>query len=177
MKVIQHDYNMYTTHHKPNMCPHGSASPFNHLSMFSDPIHSLPMYAHSHYTHTHTDNQILLFIPVNLVCLNYITIFFILNNTDTLLNLDSLLIQLQAEVTPKWYQFGEAIGMNKETLNKYTNYSDDQCIIEVLDYWLTNHSGQPTWREVAKILRGIGLQRLAYDIEGIYETGIASLLL
>ena len=93
-------------------------------------------------------------------------------NADTLLNLDSLVVQLQAEVTPKWYQFGKAVGIDKETLDKYTKYSDDQCIIEVLDFWLRNHTGQPTWREIAEILRGIDLKRLAADIEKVYETGI-----
>ena len=92
-------------------------------------------------------------------------------HADGLLNLDSLLIQLKAEVTPKWYQFGEAVGVDKETLNKYQEYPDSQCIIEVLDFWLRNHTGQPTWREVAEILRGIGLQQLASDIEKVYETG------
>ena len=91
--------------------------------------------------------------------------------TDTLLSLDSLLIQLQAEVTSKWYQFGEAVGVDKETLDKYTEYPDDQCIVEVLDFWLRNHTGQPTWREVADVLRGIDLQQLASNIENVYETG------
>ena len=91
--------------------------------------------------------------------------------SDTLLNLDSLLIQLQAEVTPKWYQFGEIAGVDKGTLNKYTEYPDNQCIIEVLDCWLRNHTGKPTWREVAEILRGIDLQKLASNIERVYETG------
>ena len=94
---------------------------------------------------------------------------------DKLLNLDTLLIQLKAEVTPKWYQFGEAVGMDKKTLNKYWEYPDSQCIIEVLDFWLRNHTGQPTWREVAEILRGIqGLTQLAFDIDRVYETGIIS---
>ena len=102
-----------------------------------------------------------------LVCRNTLLSLY----TDTLLSLDSLLIQLQAEVTSKWYQFGEAVGVDKETLDKYTEYPDDQCIIEVLDFWLRNHTGQPTWREVADVLRGIDLQQLASDIENVYETG------
>ena len=75
-------------------------------------------------------------------------------------------------MTPKWYQIGEAVGIDKETLNKYTEYSDDQCIIEVLDFWLRNHTGKPTWREVADNLRRIDLKRLAMDIEKVYETGM-----
>ena len=92
-------------------------------------------------------------------------------HTDTLLNLDSLLIQLQAEVTPNWYQFGEAIGIEKKILDKYQQYSPEQSIIEILDNWLRNHTGQPTWREVAEALRKIGLQKLAFDIERVYDTG------
>lgn len=61
--------------------------------------------------------------------------------------------------------------MDKEMLNKYREYPDDQCIIEVLDFWLRIHTGQPTWRELAEILRKIELQRLAHDIERVYETG------
>ena len=98
--------------------------------------------------------------------------------TDTLLNLDSLLIQLQAEVTPHWYQFGVAIGTEKKVLDKYQQYSPEQSIIEILDNWLRNHAGQPTWREITEALRKVGLQKLAFDIEQVYDTGkyISSLL-
>lgn len=41
----------------------------------------------------------------------------------------------------------------------------------MLDHWLRNHSGKPTWHEVAEALRSIELQKLAYDIEKVYETG------
>ena len=94
------------------------------------------------------------------------------SNTDKLLNLDSLLIQLQTQVTPKWYQFGEAVGIENQTLIQFSQYSAEQCIIEVLDYWLRKHTGTATWREIAKILRQIGLLQLASDIESVYETGI-----
>lgn len=97
--------------------------------------------------------------------------------TDDLLNLDSLLVQLKAKVTPKWYQFGEAVGMDKETLDKYSQYPPDQCLIEVLDHWLRNHTGQPTWREVAEILRVIGLMELASAVENVYKTGMQRLIL
>ena len=90
---------------------------------------------------------------------------------DDSLNLDSLLIQLRSQVTPKWYQFGEAIGVEKEVLNKCVKYSPEECIVDVLDNWLRNHAGQPTWREVAEALRSIDLNQLAFDIEKVYETG------
>ena len=87
------------------------------------------------------------------------------------LNLDNLLIQLKAEVTPKWYEFGQAAGMEKMTLDEYSQYPEEECIVEVLDKWLRNHTGTPTWREVAEILRNIGLSRLGNDIDEVYTTG------
>jgi hypothetical protein len=85
--------------------------------------------------------------------------------------LDSLLIQLQPEVNENWYQFGEALGIEKNILDKYVSYPSDQNIIEVCDYWLRNHTGQPSWNEVAAALKQIGFQQLGYDIERVYETG------
>ena len=43
--------------------------------------------------------------------------------------------------------------------------------MEVLDQWLRNFPGRPTWRDVANALRKIGVQQLADDIEMVYETG------
>ena len=57
--------------------------------------------------------------------------------------LDSLLIQQQSEITPKWYQFGEAIGIEKKVVDKYKHYSPEQSIVEILDNWLRNHAEQP----------------------------------
>ena len=86
-------------------------------------------------------------------------------------NHDSLLIQLQSHVTPKWYEFGIAAGIEREVLDKFAKQcSPEDCIIEMLDYWLRGGK-KPTWREVAKILRSIHLPQLAQDIEGVYTTG------
>ena len=86
-------------------------------------------------------------------------------------NLDSLLIQLQSHVTPKWYEFGIIAGIEREVLDKFAKQcSPEDCIVEMLDYWLRGGE-KPTWREVAKILRSIYLPQLAQDIEGVYTTG------
>ena len=88
------------------------------------------------------------------------------------IDLDKLLIQLRLQVSPKWYQFGEAAGIEKEVLDNYArNCSPKDCIIEVFDYWLRNHNEVPTWREVAEILKMINLHQLAFDIEQVYTTG------
>ena len=94
--------------------------------------------------------------------------------TDKILNLDSLLVQVKAEVTSQWYQLGEALGVNKATLEKCSQYPPEESIVEILDNWLRNHLGQPTWREVAETLKTIGFQQLGCDIENVYKTGITN---
>jgi hypothetical protein len=104
----------------------------------------------------------------------YTTKFIILINTDDSLsvNLDNLLIQLKPQVGPKWYKFGVAAGIEKDVLDKFAEQcSPDDCIVEVLDYWLRKSNKLHTWSDVAKILKDIDLSGLAHDIEGIYTTG------
>ena len=43
--------------------------------------------------------------------------------------------------------------------------------MEILDLWLRNFPGRPTWHNVSNALRKVGLQQLASDIENVYETG------
>lgn len=89
-----------------------------------------------------------------------------------IINLDVLLIQLRKEVTPKWYEFGVTAGVDQEILDNFArNCAQEDCIIEMLDYWLRNYTGRLTWMDVAKILRLIDLEQLAVDIESIYSTG------
>ena len=92
------------------------------------------------------------------------------HDPDASLNLDSLLIQLRVQVTPKWYQFGVAIGVPDDLLQQYSSYPADERLIEVLDYWLKNNS-YLSWRDVAKILHDIELHELADGIMNVYETG------
>ena len=41
----------------------------------------------------------------------------------------------------------------------------------MLDYWLRNNGSKPTWKEVAKALKDIGLLQLAEDILKVYTMG------
>ena len=92
-------------------------------------------------------------------------------------NLDSLLIQLRLQITPKWYEFGEAAGIEKEVLDKFAKQcSPEECIVEMFDYWLRS-GDKPTWRDVVKILKTIHLPHLAFDIEGVYTTGNHTLVI
>ena len=91
---------------------------------------------------------------------------------DKLVNLDNLLIQLRDEITPHWQKFGLIVGVPQEIIAKYSEYPPDQCIIEILDYWLRHHNDGPlTWRDVAYALRKIKLCQLAEKILKVYVTG------
>lgn len=74
-------------------------------------------------------------------------------------------------MTSKWYQFGLAVGIGKEILDKYSDCTQEEGIVEVMDYWLRNHPNQLTWKDVAEALKKIDLHLLAADILKVYETG------
>ena len=96
-----------------------------------------------------------------LVLLKTFPLYFL---TDAAVDLDSLLIHLRSEVTPKWRQFGEAVGISEEILKEYSNYPPEECIVEVFDYWLRNYpspTDRPTWRDVADVLIKMELHQLA----------------
>ena len=93
------------------------------------------------------------------------------HNPDKSLNLDSLLIQLRAQVIPKWHELGAAIGVPGDLLDQYSSYPADECLIEVLKYWLNSSHQSLTWRDVAKVLHDIELHELAESIMNVYETG------
>jgi hypothetical protein len=91
-----------------------------------------------------------------------------------------LLIQLHSEVTLKWREFGQAVGLEEEVLDKYSTYPPEECIVEVLDLWLRNYdcgntdtsmTRKPTWRDVAKALREIELHQVANNILRLYKNG------
>lgn len=102
------------------------------------------------------------------------TIHWVNSNTsyaDDLLNLDTLLIQIKDDITPIWYQFGEALKIDKEVLDKYSKYSPENSMIEMLDQWLRMYPGKRTWREVAAALKEVNFDELADSIDEVYETG------
>ena len=72
-------------------------------------------------------------------------------------DLNSLVHALRGPFSSKWYSFGLAIGLPKDILNhiKHHSDSDEECLIEVLDYWLRNHSSKPTWEEVTEAKRKV----------------------
>ena len=83
-----------------------------------------------------------------------------------------MLIQLRPQVTDKWYEFGEAAGIDKGVLDDCAKTcSQEDCIVEMLDYWLRNSVQKPTWKHIAEVLKAINLPQLACDTERVYTTG------
>ena len=104
------------------------------------------------------------------LALTIITVY-IYKHADKLLNLDNLLILICRQVTPKWYQFGLAVGINKETLDKLSNFPPEECIVEMLDLWLRTSKTAITWRDVADTLKETGFHLLAENVLKVYKTG------
>ena len=96
---------------------------------------------------------------------------YVYKYADKLLNLDNLLILMRRQVTPKWYQFGLAVGINKETLDEFSNFPPEECIVEMLDLWLRTSESAITWRDVADALKETGFHLLAENILKVYKTG------
>ena len=79
--------------------------------------------------------------------------------------MDNLLIALRSQATPKWYQFGQALGVDEGVLKRYRQCSDEEAVVEMLDHWLRKeHTPRPTWEDVARALSDIGLQQLGEEI-------------
>lgn len=74
-------------------------------------------------------------------------------------------------MSTQWYQFGLAIGVPGEYLETLNGCPDEECLVELLDYWLRHHPDQPTWKEVADAVKDIGDHQLQlansiYDLAG-----------
>ena len=71
-------------------------------------------------------------------------------NTAENITLSSLLQKLKGDITNQWYQFGLELRVPKDILDQLNSYSDEERTVEILDYWLRHHPGNPTWQEVAE---------------------------
>ena len=82
-------------------------------------------------------------------------------------DLNSLLNKLQDQVpNSQWYHFGQALQVPREILDQLKEHSaEDSCLTELLDYWLKNHKGRPTWQEVTEAQRRIDFNQQANGID------------
>lgn len=97
-----------------------------------------------------------------------IILYFLISTTDVSVDLDILLLHLWSQLTPKWKEFGLAAGIAEGVLDSYSTYPPEECIVEVLDKWIRSHTvdkgTKATWKDVAVILKEIGLHQLAESI-------------
>ena len=87
---------------------------------------------------------------------------------DQPVDLNSLLLRLRGHITSQWYLFGLAFGVPKEILEQLRRYPREQCLVEVLDYWLRHHDGQPTWEQVVVAQEKIKFHLLVNDTENAH---------
>ena len=52
-------------------------------------------------------------------------------------------------------------------MDSYSSYPSDQCLTEVLDYWLRHHNGKIKWTEVADALKAVELNQLAQKAQNL----------
>ena len=86
-----------------------------------------------------------------------------------------MLVKLHGRVDTQWFvlgiALGTALGIPTEFLDslKSYNYLDQDCMVEMLDYWLRNHPDQPTWKEIADAIEDIHDYLLAKSIKAVYN--------
>ncbi|XP_064406172.1 uncharacterized protein LOC135351151 isoform X2 [Halichondria panicea] len=92
---------------------------------------------------------------------------------DKLVDLDRVLVQLKS-VQGKWREIGKALNVPEthiEQVEPYCAGNDVQGITEVIDFWIRNCDGKPTWRELGNALKSVGQEQLANLLMEVYETG------
>ena len=90
------------------------------------------------------------------------------------MDLNSLLIQLKPQVTQKWKEFANVVGLSN-MIRELSRYSAEECIVEICDQWLKSHPTKPTWRDVANVVKEIGLDQLSEGLLMAYNTGYLSM--
>ena len=83
---------------------------------------------------------------------------------NVVLHLDQLLLKLRSQISPKWRQFGFAVRVPVETLNELSSFQEEERLSEIAGYWMKQHQGRLTWREVARVMKEIDLNDLAEEI-------------
>ena len=83
---------------------------------------------------------------------------------ETPVNLKQLLEKLQGRVSKQWYQLGLTLGLPMDVLEGFNLYSEDDCLSEVLDYWLKHHpTGKPTWQEITDAQKKVEMFNIEQD--------------
>ena len=72
-----------------------------------------------------------------------------------------------------WYQFGMELGVPVDFLEALIGHPEDECMVELLDLWLRDHPGKPTWEEIEQVLHKLGEPKTNshYDVPGTLILG------
>ena len=95
------------------------------------------------------------------------------------MNLKDAIVELRGV---KWFSLGIQLDIEKCELDKIKRENpqdEDQCMIEVLDYWLQNTQSDPTWDKLANAVERVGGERkVVENLRAIQElNGMSSQLL
>ena len=72
-----------------------------------------------------------------------------------------------------WKQLGECLGVSPSQLDEIAKQCSTaaECMVEMLDVWIKNHVGHPTWKEVIVGLGKLNHYHLAESLKHRYTTG------
>lgn len=59
--------------------------------------------------------------------------------------------------------------MPHEVLDSLKEYREEQCLVEVLDYWLRHHPKQPTWKDLSDALQYIDAFQATTNGVALYD--------
>ena len=110
-----------------------------------------------------------------ILCRNFIAFHYnvlILIRLDSLLNLDTMLIELK-HIAADWKKLGGHLGFSDSDMEIFqhaTQGVDFDCLVKLFEAWLKK-TKKPTWRLVADALKSTGEEDLALEILNIYTTG------
>ncbi|XP_064400886.1 uncharacterized protein LOC135347001 isoform X2 [Halichondria panicea] len=96
-----------------------------------------------------------------------------LPDVDKLLDIDQALVQIRS-MEHKWRELAETVRLPEtmiEQIEDSCGINHSGCLTEVIDQWMRNCSGRPTWRELAGHLHNIGEEQLSQELLNIYNTG------
>ena len=85
--------------------------------------------------------------------------------------MDTVLVQLKPSIGERWQELGMALGIANNLLKEFELYTPEQRLIEVVDYWLVQHVGKPTWAELGDACSRVGLVELGTALKSSYERG------
>ena len=104
------------------------------------------------------------------ICSLLIYLFVLFYAAHTQLTLGSLYAKL-LPICSKWMKLGNAMSLPEELLDEIdtNNEQDEDCLQEMLEYYMQNCDQEHTWEEISSFLKLIDEEQLADNICSIYD--------